>query len=100
MILRQKKNSRKKIYSIHEPQGHCISKSKEHKKYEYGFKSSIVITKNSGMIVGAVSFSKNLYDAHTLPEAFRQSEELVGRRTKVAVGHLFVPVFQRAKYRF
>jgi IS5 family transposase len=84
-ILNQEKNSKNKIYSIHEPHVYCISKGKDHKKYEFGSKSSIVLTKNSGIIVGAVSFSKNMYDGHTLPEALRQTEELVGCRAKVAI---------------
>ena len=84
-ILNQKKNSTHKIYSIHEPQVYCISKGKDHKKYEFGSKASIVMTKNSGIIVGAVSFSQNAYDGHTLPEALMQSADLVGRRAKVAI---------------
>lgn len=84
-ILAQKKDSKNKIYSIHEPQVYCISKGKEHKKYEYGSKASIVVTKNSGIIVGAVNFSKNHYDGHTLPEALKQTEELVGKRPAVAI---------------
>ena len=31
-VLSQRRNSRKKIYSIHEPDVQCISKGKEHKK--------------------------------------------------------------------
>lgn len=84
-ILSQTKKSKNKIYSIHEPQVYCISKGKEHKKYEFGSKASIVVTKNSGVIVGAVSFSENIFDGHTLPEVLKQSEELVGRRAKVAI---------------
>lgn len=84
-ILEQKKDSKNKIYSIHEPQVYCISKGKEHKKYEYGSKVSIVVTKNSGIIVGAVNFSKNHYDGHTLPEALKQTKELVGKRPNVAI---------------
>ena len=84
-ILSQERKSKNKIYSIHEPQVYCISKGKDHKKYEFGSKASIVMTKNSGIIVGAVSFSKNIYDGHTLPEALKQSEALVGRRAKVAI---------------
>jgi len=84
-ILSQERKSKNKIYSIHEPQVYCISKGKDHKKYEFGSKSSIVMTKNSGIIVGAVSFSKNIYDGHTLPDALKQSEALVGRRAKVAI---------------
>jgi IS5 family transposase len=84
-ILSQEKNSKNKIYSIHEPQVYCINKGKDHKKYEFGSKSSIVMTKNSGIIVGAVSFSKNIYDGHTLSEALKQNEALLGRRAKVAI---------------
>ena len=35
-ILAQRRHSGKKIYSIHEPEVQCISKGKEHKKYEFG----------------------------------------------------------------
>ena len=84
-ILSQERKSKKKIYSIHEPQVYCISKGKDHKKYEFGSKASIVMTKNSGIVVGAVSFPNNIYDGHTLPEALKQSEALVGRRAKVAI---------------
>ena len=41
-ILSQRRNSRKKVYSIHEPEVQCISKGKEHKKYEFGNKVSII----------------------------------------------------------
>ena len=84
-VLKQEKNSTNKIYSIHEPQVYCISKGKDHKKYEFGSKASIVVTKNSGIIVGAAHFSKNKYDGHTLPESLTQTAELVGRRPKVAI---------------
>ena len=84
-ILEQKKDSTNKIYSIHEPQVYCISKGKDHKKYKYGSKASIAVTKNSGIIVGAVHFSKNMYDGHTLPKTLKQATELVGRRPKVAI---------------
>ena len=38
---------------------YCIGKGKEHKKYEFGSKASVVVTKNNGIIVGAVSHAKN-----------------------------------------
>ena len=53
-VLSQKRNSKNKIYSLHEPQVYCVSKGKDHKKYEFGAKASIVLTKNSGIIVGAL----------------------------------------------
>jgi len=84
-IIEQGKDSKNKIYSIHEPGVYCISKGKDHKKYEFGSKSSITVTKKSGIIVGALSFSKNLYDGHTLPDTLKQTERLVGRRPKVAI---------------
>ena len=58
---------------------------KDHKKYEFGSKASIVVTKNSGIIVGAFHFSKNKYDGHTLAETLKQTTELVGQRPKVAI---------------
>ena len=84
-IVAQKINSTNKIYSIHEPQVYCISKGKDHKKYEFGSKASIAVTKNNGIIVGAVHFSTNIYDGHTLPATLTQTTELVGQRPEVAI---------------
>ena len=56
-----------KIYSLHEPDVLCISKGKEHKKYEFGNKVSIVRLWN-GIIIGALSFRKE-YDGHTIDKA-------------------------------
>lgn len=36
IVLSQRRNSRNKIYSIHEPEVRCISRGKEYKKYEFG----------------------------------------------------------------
>ena len=44
--LAQKRNDRDKIYSLHEPHTKCISKGKEHKKYEFGNKASVAKTIN------------------------------------------------------
>ncbi|MBW2001955.1 MAG: transposase [Deltaproteobacteria bacterium] len=64
---------------------YCISKGKDHTKYEFGFKASIAVTTNSGIIVGAVHFSTNIYDGHTLPATLTQTTELVGQRPTVAI---------------
>jgi len=77
-ILQQNKNSKNKIYSIHEPQVQCISKGKEHKKYEFGNKVSILYTQNTGVIVGALSF-ENQYDGHTLDAALEQYKRLLNK---------------------
>lgn len=87
-ILSQKQKDSQKIYSLHEPTVQCISKGKDHKKYEFGCKTSIGWTKTTGVIVGALSFEQNLYDGHTLPMALDQVEELIGQRPKVAIADM------------
>lgn len=77
-ILNQKRSDKNKIYSIHEPDVQCISKGKEHKKYEFGNKVSIVYTQSTGVIVGALGF-RNPYDGHTLQQVLDQSEMLLGQ---------------------
>jgi len=84
-VLHQQKGDRDKIYSIHEPDVYCISKGKEAKKYEFGCKSSLVVTKSSGICVGAMSFAENKYDGHTLPEVLEQTERLVEKRPTLAL---------------
>lgn len=81
-ILAQTKSSKNKIYSIHEPEVCCISKGKEHKKYEFGNKASFVKT-DTGVIVGALGF-RNEFDGHTLEPALQQVERLIGKTPKVA----------------
>lgn len=85
LILQQKKGDKNKIYSIHEPDVKCIAKGKESKKYEFGNKSSIVKTKVSGIIVGALGFKDNPYDGHTLDPQLEQVERLTGKLPKVGV---------------
>jgi len=81
-ILFQKRNDKQKIYSVHEPHVQCISKGKEHKKYEFGTKVSIITTKNRGVIIGAINIPKNDYDAHTLEPAIKQQQRLTGHELK------------------
>ena len=83
-ILSQRRNSRKKIYSIHEPEVECISKGKEHKKYEFGNKVSI-IRSATGIILGAQSF-RNEYDGHTIATSLAQVERLTRRKIKILAG--------------
>ena len=82
IILAQTKGSKDKFYSIHEPEVCCISKGKEHKKYEFGNKASFVKT-DTGVIVGAMGF-RNEYDGHTLPTVLEQVKKLTGKYPKIA----------------
>jgi IS5 family transposase len=75
-VLAQKKTDSNKIYSLHEPHVQCISKGKEHKKYEFGSKVSIITTKNSGVIIGAINIEKNVHDSKTLQPALEQQQRL------------------------
>jgi IS5 family transposase len=77
-VLQQKRSDTGKIYSLHEPHVQCISKGKEHKKYEFGSKVSIITTKKSGVLIGALNIKKNDYDAHTVDPAFEQQQRLTG----------------------
>ncbi|MDR0348203.1 MAG: transposase, partial [Tannerella sp.] len=77
-VLKLNRNSKNKVYSLHEPQVQCISKGKEHKKYEFGNKVSILCTQTTGVIVDALAFS-NEYDGHTLPDALSQYERFRGK---------------------
>jgi hypothetical protein len=49
-ILSQKRSDSNKIYSLHEPQVKCYTKGKEHKKFEFGSKVSLLITQKTGVI--------------------------------------------------
>lgn len=75
-VLNQKKDSKNKVYSLHEPHIYCISKGKEHKKYEYGTKASIAWTNKSGIIVGALNLPENQYDGKTIPAVLDQVERI------------------------
>lgn len=78
-VLSQEKQTKNKIYSLHEPEVYCMSKGKAHKRYEYGCKASVVLTQKTGLIVGAMTFKTNKYDGHTLPEVLNQTKLLTGK---------------------
>jgi IS5 family transposase len=77
-VLSQKRGDHDKIYSLHEPDVKCYSKGKEHKKFEFGSKASIVVDQQTGIIMGAINFTQTLHDSKTLPEVLEQYERLNG----------------------
>ena len=81
----QKRTDKNKVYSLQEPDLPCIGKGKAHKKYEFGRKASVVVTKTSGIIVGAMSFSTNIYDGHTLPDVLEQAWQITETCPSVAI---------------
>jgi len=62
----------------------CISKGKEHKKYEFGNKASFAKT-GSGVLVAILGFwNEDEYDGHTLKPTLEQAERLIGKAPKKA----------------
>ncbi len=84
-VLKQQPSDQDKIYSLHEPQVYCLSKGKEHKKYEFGSKASVVMTKTAGVIVGAMAHAVNLYDGDALRPALEQTKAITGRQPARAI---------------
>lgn len=84
-LYEQKRHGKNKIYSIHESQVQCIAKGKAHKKYEFGNKAGFVTSSKGNWILGAIGFSRNEYDGHTLERNLNQSEKITGIEIKRAV---------------
>ena len=82
IVLSQKRGDSNKIYSLHEPNVKCYSKGKDHKKFEFGSKASIIIDQSTGIILGALNFTETLHDSKTIPEALEQYERLNGTLPK------------------
>jgi len=76
--VNQERQDKNKVYSLHEPNVLCISKGKEHKKYEFGAKVAIAMTKDTCVIVGAKNFNNNVYDGDTLNAILDQIKEIRG----------------------
>jgi IS5 family transposase len=77
-IHQQQRADKHKLYSMQAPEVECISKGKEHKKYEFGCKVSVVTTSQHGWVVGIEALHGNPYDGHTLKAAHAQVAKLTG----------------------
>lgn len=80
-VLTQERNTKDKVYSLHEPQTACIAKGKAHKAYEFGTKVAVVRGRKTGIITAVKRFSGNPHDSKTLEESLAQSE-----RVRVKIG--------------
>lgn len=83
-VLAQTRETKNKIYSIHEPHVECIAKGKSHRKYEFGCKASLVITHKEGLALSLSALHGNPYDGHTLELALKTSEQNSGSEIKEA----------------
>jgi len=68
-VTNQKMKDTNKVYSLHEQHIYVVAKGKDHKKYEYGTKASLVTTMKDNIIIGAVAHEKNVHDSKTLESA-------------------------------
>lgn len=85
-VYRQKKQDSQKLYSLHEPFVDCLAKGKAGKPYEFGCKTSVVLTAKSNWVIGVKSFHQNPYDGKTLKPAILAAEQI----TEVAIQNIFV----------
>ena len=81
-VSNQKMKDSHKVYSLHESHIYVIAKGKDHKKYEYGTKASLVTTMKGNIIIGAVAHDKNEHDSKTLKSAIAHANK---HRTKPIV---------------
>ena len=84
-VLTQSRDSKNKVYSLHQPQVSCIAKGKEHKKYEFGNKVSITKTRKSGIIIGVLSFEGNPFDGDTLEPQLAQVERITNHKPETGI---------------
>ena len=99
-VLSQERGDSNKIYSLHEPDVKCYSKGKEHKKFEFGSKASLLVDQSTGIIMGAINFTETLHDSKTLPEALEQYTRLTGKEADnvfVDRGYKGLPVYKASK---
>ena len=81
-VFNQERNSKDKIYSLHEVHVECISKGKVRQAYEFGNKVSFVVTAVGSWIIGARSFFGNPFDGRTLISSVCQVEDVTGEEVR------------------
>jgi len=83
--INQKLQDKNKVYSLHEPDTSCIAKGKADKKYEFGSKISITVSKTKNVVLGVATFKGNPHDSQTLSKALANTQDITGIPIKVAV---------------
>lgn len=76
----QSREDKNKIYSCHEPFVACIAKGKAHKPYEFGSKTSLVVTEKKGLALTVTAHEGSPFDGHLLEEVLVKAEEMSGKR--------------------
>jgi len=94
-LLAQRREDKRKLYSLHAPEVECIAKGKAHKKYEFGNKASFATTSREGFVVGAMGLHGNPFDGHTLKGQLEQTARLTGRKAEELTCDVFVDLGYR-----
>ena len=84
-VLAQKQQDKNKIYSLHEPSVSCIAKGKVAKKFEFGSKVSVAITKDTNVVVGVVNFTGNPHDSKTLESTLKQVSDTLKKSPQAVI---------------
>ncbi|MCR5259050.1 MAG: transposase [Desulfovibrio sp.] len=81
-LLDKQNKEKKNIYSIHEQNVACIAKGKDGKKFKFGSKSFIVMTKTTSIIICVKDFQENPFDGKTLKPSLDMATETVCKMPK------------------
>ncbi len=81
-LLKQKREDKGKLYSVHAPEVERVAKGRPHRRYEFGCKVSFATTSKGNWLVSAMSLAGNPYDGRTLAAALERIERLAGQRPK------------------
>lgn len=92
-LLKQKKDTPNKLYSLHAPPVAYIAKGKAHKRYEFGCKVSVVTTSKDPWFLSVMAHHDNPYDGATLQECIQKAELL----SKEKIEQTFVDKGYRGK---
>lgn len=79
-LLKQKKDTPDKLYSLHAPEVECIAKGKAHKRYEFGCKVSVVTTCKDPWVLSILAHHGNPYDGATLKESLQSASDVSGAK--------------------
>jgi IS5 family transposase len=81
-LLQQRREDKKKLYSLHAPEVECIGKGKPHARFEFGVKVSVATTNarapGGQFVVGMRALPGNPYDGHTLATVIPAIESTIG----------------------
>jgi transposase, IS5 family len=87
-LLRQRREDKKKLYSLHAPEVECLAKGKAHVRFEFGVKVSLATTNarapGGQFVVGIRALPGTPYDGHTLAAQIEETEQLTGVRIERA----------------